>query len=499
MSGKRIAYVCLSDMHLGQVDSILTVFNKDTEPPKRFPERCRALDLLVSCIRDVLDKTGSVLDEKGDHRPALILAGDILELALSYTNESLMAFERFLELIFPGGEPVFKEIIYLPGNHDHHVWENVREKIYLAYLRRHRGQIGTHKPFKTPWHVTEIASNGYTSDILSQMIGRYTKPDYQFNVFYPNHILYKGDRAVIISHGHYLEGIYRMITTVADIAMPDRPKDNEVWDLEDDNFAWIDFFWSALGRSADQALGTIYDGVVLCPSSNNSVVGNIERGIVKAVKQSIRLPWYWKLLKPAILLAVRTVAWIAMKAISRREKMSNTEYISAKDAGYADVYLKYALKQVNKELPGNIIKDYTFIFGHTHKPFGPADAPGIEGLPQGFSFYNTGGWVNESTKQEKLHGGSVLFVDEDMNVSGYRMYNELEGGTSGSVTDVRLESHAQGSGNRNLCNRLAAILKDDTKGVWKNFTQEVGKNLNIKKIELGKRLAAAKRASLTSQ
>ena len=67
----------------------------------------------------------------------MILLGDILELALADDNVAAMVFWRFLDLAMPPGRELFEKIIYIPGNHDHHLWESARETQYvLNYLAK---------------------------------------------------------------------------------------------------------------------------------------------------------------------------------------------------------------------------------------------------------------------------------------------------------------------------------------------------------------------------
>lgn len=115
-------------MHLGEEDSLLTNIeggNLDTGKPGEVMVK------LVECLKEIIDKN------KGSKKPTLILNGDILELALTRTNVAAMTFDRFLELIIKEKEELFDRIIYLPGNHDHHLWELARESQYLKYINRH--------------------------------------------------------------------------------------------------------------------------------------------------------------------------------------------------------------------------------------------------------------------------------------------------------------------------------------------------------------------------
>src|SRR5690349_17082482 len=123
-----IRYVCLSDMHLGAQNSLLTNLtpnNLSSDTSVTSP----VLTSLVECLKTLIAQNES------KEKPTLILAGDVLELALTTENIAAMAFERFIELILPAnGEPLFKDIFYIPGNHDHHLWETARETQYVNYL-----------------------------------------------------------------------------------------------------------------------------------------------------------------------------------------------------------------------------------------------------------------------------------------------------------------------------------------------------------------------------
>src|SRR3972149_8452995 len=98
-----IHYVCLSDMHLGEEDSLLTnlkTASTDTDPTQPSP----VMRQLVECLRYLIARN------ENQEKPTLILNGDILELALTNTNQAAMVFERFIELILPPGGSLFTRI-----------------------------------------------------------------------------------------------------------------------------------------------------------------------------------------------------------------------------------------------------------------------------------------------------------------------------------------------------------------------------------------------------
>ena len=179
-----IRYVCLSDMHLGAQNSLLTNLtnnNLSSNTSVASP----VLTSLVDCLRSLISQN------EGKEKPTLILGGDVLELALTTENIAAMAFERFIELIFPqNGDPLFKDILYLPGNHDHHLWETARETQYVNFLATPGQAPG--KELKVPYHTTSMFNlNPVPSIFLNGIIQRYPHlADKQIGTVYPTSLCY---------------------------------------------------------------------------------------------------------------------------------------------------------------------------------------------------------------------------------------------------------------------------------------------------------------------
>ena len=124
----NISYVCLSDMHLGEEDSLFTQLKKDSaEIDVGNPSP--VMKNLVNCLKEIIFK-----NESGK-KPTLILNGDILELALATTDQAALVFDQFIKLVMPENKELFEKIIYIPGNHDHHLWETAREIQYANYIK----------------------------------------------------------------------------------------------------------------------------------------------------------------------------------------------------------------------------------------------------------------------------------------------------------------------------------------------------------------------------
>src|ERR1700687_3404762 len=251
-----IRYVCFSDMHLGADNSLLTNLRPgsvDADPIKPSP----VLTRLVACLRELISKN------ERPTKPTLILNGDILELALATDNVAAMAFERFIELILPAsGSSLFDQtILYIPGNHDHHLWETARETQYVNFI--------SGKPWsdvlEVPWHTTSMfAPDAVPGSFMNGLLRRYPHANGTVvGTVYPNFgvVSADGQRCVIFSHGHFTESIYMLMTTFRTVVFPGRNVPQQVWDIEAENFAWSDFHWSMRGRSGESGhdIDLLYD------------------------------------------------------------------------------------------------------------------------------------------------------------------------------------------------------------------------------------------------
>jgi hypothetical protein len=108
------------------------------------------LEGLANCLTEL------VRHNERTRKPTLILNGDALELALAEDNIALMAFDRFVELMFPvnGDRLIDPKIIFNPGNHDNHLWETARETQYVEFLQGKRSKkVGADLPSAVAHHT----------------------------------------------------------------------------------------------------------------------------------------------------------------------------------------------------------------------------------------------------------------------------------------------------------------------------------------------------------
>lgn len=453
-----ITYVCLSDMHFGAQNSLLTNltpnnWSSDTSVPSP------VLSALVQCLKDLISH-----NENGK-KPHLILAGDILELALTTDNIAAMAFERFVELVMPPNKAdwLFEDIVFIPGNHDHHLWETARETQYVGYLQspqQHPGEF-----LDIPWHTTSMFdARPVPSIFLDGIIHRYPHlKNEQIGTVYPNLALLTEDhrRCAIFTHGHFAESMYLLMSTMRRLMFPKAEKPELTWDFEAENFAWIDFFWSTMGRSG--AVGTdveiIYDKLTN-QSQLKLLISNLASGLANRPGRA-----GWKNWMEARLL--KKVFNLVLFAAAHAERTETDDYLTPDAKKGLQAYIEGpVLKQIKIERNGNVPPSVAVIFGHTHKPF--QSQVTFDGYEPGINVYNTGGWVIDSPDRHPKTGGAVVLVDENLNLTSLRMYNEE---ADAAAYAVSVQTATAPNDAKNPFHDRLVTLVDAAKDPWKTFSE----------------------------
>jgi len=451
-----IRYVCVSDLHLGDKDSILTrlVDGQHEVDPFRTGD---VLEQLVVCLRQLIGPSGT--------RPTLILNGDIVEMAFGEIGQSLMVFERLVRLILTPGDELFDRLVYLPGNHDHHVWEIARETQYVQQL------LATHhdEGLPGPQHVTPLSlEHAVPSFLLNQMIrhvrGSAATPG--VDVMYPNLALRAagGDRCVVIHHGHYVESLYHLFSNARSVLFPRGRRAETINQLEAENFAWIDFVWSLLGRSGDAGrdVETLFD-MVQYPEQAEAFSNDLAARIA-LVRDIPFIPGdklEYEVLRRAFLFVARKIAGERGQANEICTEQTMT--------GLRRYLLGPTLRQVQEEL-GAVPEDLAFVFGHTHKPFERQLA--VTDRDRTIDIVNTGGWTVDSRDPAPPKGAAILVMNDALDLASIRIYNDTE------PTTVEVELRSPGETATpfvaSLAERIGALS-----GALRPEWEELGRRLTI--------------------
>jgi UDP-2,3-diacylglucosamine pyrophosphatase LpxH len=450
-----IRWVCMSDTHFGAENSVLShIAEGSTKVDPLTPSA--ALIQLVACLRTV------VATNADERPPTLILHGDILELALAEDNVAATSFAAFIRLAFTADRPLFGDrIYYVPGNHDHHVWETARERQYATYIEG----LLPGATIGPPWHVTRLFEDPSTvtpeAELLTAVLSRGANRKISVRIVYPNLGIESDDgkRVIIIHHGHFTEPLYRLMSSLRSALFPSQKASKEIWEWESDNFAWIDFFWSTLGRSGEAGadVGLVYDML-----GARAALGRLAANLARYA--SDQLP---RGLRSIARFGLSPIArWLVPK-IGARERSIPGVVLSDKTTRGLREYLSGPLRlQLERERLGAASRDLVFVFGHTHKPFEREEE--IAGFTQPVSLINSGGWVVDTKDTSAVQGASVVLIDAECGVASLRMYNQADDRSTYSV-------HLRGSGSARdhaLQTRLEAEL-DLTATPWSGFSAEV--------------------------
>ncbi len=464
MSDTDIAYVCLSDLHLGEEDSLLTHVDADARVAASQPSP--VLLALIDCLRFLLRRNAP-----GTPPPVLILNGDVAELALASVEEAVETFGLFLRLLLADERPV-GQIFYLPGNHDHHYWETARETQY----RRHLERLPLSQTPGAPWHTTKIffdPIDRLPSDILTSVGRRHLAlgAEEEILVAYPNYVVFQGNRAAVFHHGHFIEPLYTAMSKLAAYFDSTHEAPGDVYTLEEENFAWIDFFWSTMGRSG--RVGTDIENVykalsdpVLIEKLIHEVATNIAR------KHFLDHPLANQA-EATLIEAVldRYVLSRILAGQERQKAVANPDWPLSDAATqglerYVNVHVRGQLaieqyRQEEPERPRYIMPErMTFVFGHTHKPFTRAGAVAGTTFDDTLALLNTGGWVVESSEDSAAHGAGVAVLNSSLDAVNIRLYNE-------GRWDVRVEE--PGKQSSEFAARIRSVVADPG-GPWTRFT-----------------------------
>lgn len=411
-----IRYVCLSDLHLGAANSVLTNLAADGS---HAPGPAPLLEAVLGGLRHLFEELSP------DSPPTLVMHGDLFELALTTTETAADTFGHLVtEAWGDAGRPLFApEVFFVPGNHDHHLWEIARQRQYEGEIHDRSRPVG---PMR---HVTSMNPEDPANGAVEPFVGDFARRALAgaadsrcptFRVLYPNLGLVHphSGRAVVINHGHYLEPMYRAMTHLHNVVTPDRPLRVSISQLEADNWAWIDFFWSTMGRSGegegdgeDNAIPILYELL----QSQDSMDAIVDRVIDDL------LPRTRSLIRGAQRLVLRRAGREVSAAVARRERQHAGVLSPEATSGL----INYLAGPVHGQLLddyGHIPRRLDLVFGHTHKPFAARRHP--PGYPGPVVAHNTGGWVVDAVEPEPMKGASITLISSDLEVVDLCIYRQ---------------------------------------------------------------------------
>ncbi len=451
-----IRYIVVSDAHLGAANSILThLEGATTRIDTRQPGP--VMTLFVDCLRAL------VAGNTGATRPTLIAHGDLIDLALSPPELAVAVFAQFVTaLLSPHSPVVDDEIVLLPGNHDHLLWEYTRE----GWLEDHltdamSGEIP--EGFSTSRRISPLlldAEPHLFSTLLSALVRRATHlATLRMRVLYPDLVLTSPDagKAVLVTHGQYLESTSKVMSRFLRMIAPQIPEPADVATMEEENWPWLDFFFSSMTRSGKP--GALIAGIYEVAQDTHDldelvdvVAGNLTTHSGRFVGALER----WGIR--------RGVGSVVDRLATARERGVTTQLLTDDTRAGLTTYLGSLRSRLEKDLP-RLPADASLIIGHTHKPFREW-WPDEHWPGGGVRVFNTGGWVVDHAVPQPLMGGAVALVSDELDVVLVRLYQQIDEPDDWRITVDTVEPRPGGEA---FAAHIRSLI-DPRQAPWSSFT-----------------------------
>ena len=470
-----IRYIVLTDAHLGAANSILTGVDADTGAVDHHSGSA-ALAALVDCLHALL------AGAPGEAPAVLVAAGDAIDLALSPPELATPVFGDFLaRLLAPGAPPVDHDVILLPGNHDHIVWEYTREHWFEDHLvDAVTGAVDVPKVRRRIGPMWLDEEPRFDAPLLPLVVQHLTPlDDLRIRVLYPDLALASPDgrRAVLITHGHYLESVSKVMSGFLRTIAPQVPEPLDVETMEEENWPWLDFFFSSMTRSgrAGALVEGIYDVI-----QNEKALARLMDAVARNLTAKSGF-----LVGSAERLAIRYGLGSLLDIVaSSRERGITGELLTSDTKDGLAKYLVSLATRLRRRIP-DLPADVSLVLGHTHKPFSEwwPDAAWPGG---GLRVYNTGGWVVDHATAQPLMGGAVALVSDELDVALVRFYQQIDDPADWRMT---VEAVKAGQGGGAFAARLQAIIDSDT-GPFASFTRTAAELIGERREAMGRILAS---------
>ncbi len=386
----------ISDLHLGDRRCRLLRDGTVTETYRQFKDA-------------VLEFT------EGDPLDYLVLNGDILDFSINSFEDSCNTARPFFQAL--QADHLCREIIYIPGNHDKHIWDAVEwETCIIRRLRAHRRP----RPFKrtqpgvidltseTP--VLELtgvsrapARNTYGTLFLE---GLFKKGKViPISIVYPNLYIGTTSGVVLITHGHMLELAWVLLSELLS-GLPEFSMIG-IRELEEYNIPITAVICTGVGQAGkvSRLFYTIQQEAKL---GRTDTLRRVLDRVNPTAEKMIELSGLYEVLDNILLYALKRAI------ISIAERVTDARYdrdFFNRDSVRKRFFRFYAASCSQAEELG-LPPPERIIFGHTHEPI-PADAPMIveevsEPSVRRLYLYNTGGWLEAEGKS-----AAVFFMDRE--------------------------------------------------------------------------------------
>lgn len=478
-----ITHICLSDVHLGANTAILTDTPAVTVKTSSGKTEQLAPAYSAAPLRQALAKALAATlgaysaKNPGNTKANIVLLGDVLDFSLGNPKRAIDDLDLLLKALKDAKANGFLgQFIFVPGNHDHQLWTvarfdrmagNDRQDDNFSHVTKAFDKPAAHPV--APVINTILKENGFTVPSAT---------------YYPNMGLQtrNATRAVVLHHGHFVESAYKVMSNLVAQLADKNPDEFDTETLEILNASWIDFLWSSDGD--DGKLGhdiQIAYEYLLTGSEDLKFDHRLAKLIADRVSTALPLAKTAST-RNMVSAFARALVDATVGQYGQTDRFSYAQVLDSDSQLGLRSYIKGpVLKQIAAELPGKTVKDLTFIFGHTHKPFEDRLVDDEFQIPP--AIYNTGGWDLDTPMFDTKLGAALVFIDEFLNVASLRICHvPKQDGPEIPPGSTPYQVHVA-TADGTLNNDLAIALNDCVKScgsAWALFATEAEKAYRAK-------------------
>ena len=370
------------------------------------------------------------------------MLGDILDFSVTSYKDAYEFGKAFFTMIQK--DKIAEQYIYVPGNHDYDIWSVVENEVNIIYQvqngrlpRRFRMSVpgiiddrknSPNKKFFLPG--VEIRTTGnysYGGLFLDNITKNFdsnsnsvTGKDSHFIFAYPNIYMVTDNESVLITHGHYLEAYWSILSEWGPRVFKSDLRIGTAMDIGE--MVGINFPFNQLACSGVGQAGLLTDVL-------SSVQFQIKKGDLKKAKEYLNnLDDYLddnifvgNIFKEIITDAISNKIKDAIIDImaSHDETRYNETFLNDEDVRkrFLNSYNASFVELDNLRRFNNITipPPQTVIFGHTHEPIPWNDRNASKEMPSAgkvVHLYNSGGWLMKEEDNGKVFCGAEVFKYE---------------------------------------------------------------------------------------
>jgi UDP-2,3-diacylglucosamine pyrophosphatase LpxH len=415
--------VIISDTHFGDPDCTLFVHSQDHKPVPGMK------------YQQFLKKAGKMNDY-------LVLVGDIMDFAISsYEKAYDIARAFFIQI---QKDNIADQIIYIPGNHDEDIWHTVEQEVNIID-RIKEGKFPRKFKMSLPGILDDRVSSkkkqfllpgiekrrirgkiGYGGLFLDTITGKGAKTT-RFNFVYPNMYIATDSDSVLITHGHYFETYWSLLSEWApDIFGKDLPISipMALREMISINFPTNQLSCSGIGQA-----GTLTDAIrntdIEIRHHRLKSLDRYLKNLAAKLAGDRNYSWY----DPRRFIWIG-VGWWVKKQILRSvrtidEVRYNREFMQKPDV--QDRFKRYyqrsceEIKSLNKKYGYDLPLPSVVLFGHTHQPSAWNSGDMHIEVEDGrtIRLCNTGGWLAKTrdTGEKEFYGAEVFKYQTEVGFS----------------------------------------------------------------------------------